>query len=372
MTIKRILFASEAANLGGLQSSTHARIAALKSLGIISEKLFLKSGAGKKTYSDVTVHITNKRKKMVEILQTGKYDAVSMINRIDLLPVLRDIGFQGRVLFEVRGRSKNAIQVLPKLMANQVGGIIVISHYVKRLVHRYLRSQHIPVHVVYNAVDTELFRPLKQINRQVIPCADDARKRPIVLWVGRLSENKNYVEMLEIAKLLQQEPPQPTIWVVADTKAKDNRKKFWREVRRCGLQEHVRLLQCIPHRSMVHIYNLVGESGGCVLSTSKSEGFQNSLLEGMACGVPVVSTAVGGNVELIQDNVNGRLYPVGKTMQATRLLLELLREPKRRQAYVKAGWQRVQLHHTPAQHANNFVTALESTRILTFEMRPVP
>ena len=192
MTIKRILFASEAANLGGLQSSTHTRIVGLKSLGIIPEKLFLKSGAGKKTYSDVPLHITRKRSKIIRLLQSRRFDVISMINRFDLLPILREVGFQGRVLFEVRGKSKNALKVLPKLMANQVSGIIVISHYVKSLVHRHLRSQHIPVHVVYNAVDTELFRPLKQIDKQVIPYADDALKRPIVLWVGRLSVNKNY------------------------------------------------------------------------------------------------------------------------------------------------------------------------------------
>lgn len=291
MTIKRILFASEAANLGGLQSSTHTRIVGLKSLGIIPEKLFLKSGAGKKTYSDVPLHITRKRSKIIRLLQSRRFDVISMINRFDLLPILREVGFQGRVLFEVRGKSKNALKVLPKLMANQVSGIIVISHYVKRFVYRHLRSQYIPVHVVYNAVDTGLFRPLSRIDKRVIPYADDALQRPIVLWVGRLSVNKNYREMLEIAKLLQQEPPQPMVWVVADTRAKDNRKKFWREVRRYGLQDHVRLLECIPHRTMVHIYNFVAASGGCVLSTSISEGFQNSLLEGMACGVPVISTA---------------------------------------------------------------------------------
>ena len=122
---------------------------------------------------------------------------------------------------------------------------------------------------------------------------------------------------------------------------------------------------------MVHIYNLVGESGGCVLSTSKSEGFQNSLLEGMACGVPVVSTAVGGNVELIQDNVNGRLYPVGKTMQATESVGTAARAEAPPSVCQGRLATRAAAPHT-AQHANNFVTALESTRILTFEKRPVP
>lgn len=44
---------------------------------------------------------------------------------------------------------------------------------------------------------------------------------------------------------------------------------------------------------------------------SESEGFSNALIEYMACGVPPVCTAVGGNLEMIHDQVDGLLFPVG-------------------------------------------------------------
>jgi sugar transferase (PEP-CTERM/EpsH1 system associated) len=44
---------------------------------------------------------------------------------------------------------------------------------------------------------------------------------------------------------------------------------------------------------------------------SLNEGISNTILEAMACGLPVIATDVGGNPELVQDGVTGSLIPVG-------------------------------------------------------------
>lgn len=60
---------------------------------------------------------------------------------------------------------------------------------------------------------------------------------------------------------------------------------------------------------------------------SLSEGMSNALLEYMAAGRAVVATAVGGNVRLIEDGVNGLLVPPGEPMRLAAAISRLLSDP---------------------------------------------
>ncbi|TKB23961.1 glycosyltransferase [Desulfopila sp. IMCC35006] len=61
---------------------------------------------------------------------------------------------------------------------------------------------------------------------------------------------------------------------------------------------------------------------------SETEGFCNAILEYMACGVPVVATATGGNPELVREGENGFLVPVGDVvLMAKKIEQFLMQEP---------------------------------------------
>lgn len=51
------------------------------------------------------------------------------------------------------------------------------------------------------------------------------------------------------------------------------------------------------------------------LQPSLNEGISNTVLEAMACGLPVIAIAVGGNPELIRNNKEGRLVKAGDVLE---------------------------------------------------------
>lgn len=57
---------------------------------------------------------------------------------------------------------------------------------------------------------------------------------------------------------------------------------------------------------------------------SHYEGFPNALCEAMAVGLPVVASNCSGNIDIIQDGMNGRLFPVGDVEKLTSLMKELI------------------------------------------------
>jgi glycosyltransferase involved in cell wall biosynthesis len=70
---------------------------------------------------------------------------------------------------------------------------------------------------------------------------------------------------------------------------------------------------------------------------SFSEGFNRSLLEAMACGLPVIATSVGGNMEVVQDGVNGLLVPSGNPVRLAVAITELLKDKEKARRMGLAG-----------------------------------
>ncbi len=75
---------------------------------------------------------------------------------------------------------------------------------------------------------------------------------------------------------------------------------------------------------------------------SINEGISNTILEAMATGLPVAATKVGGNIELVQDGINGRLFEVGDWEHLSEIMLDYCLNKEKRTAHGKASRRIIQ------------------------------
>jgi sugar transferase (PEP-CTERM/EpsH1 system associated) len=75
---------------------------------------------------------------------------------------------------------------------------------------------------------------------------------------------------------------------------------------------------------------------------SLAEGISNTILEAMACGLPVLATRVGGNAELVDDGVTGTLVPPGDSTRLGEAMLAYVRDRELLRRHGVAGRQAVE------------------------------
>ncbi len=107
----------------------------------------------------------------------------------------------------------------------------------------------------------------------------------------------------------------------------------------------------------------------CFVLPSTFDAFPRGTLEAMACGLPVVATRSGGNVELIEDGTTGYLVPTQDPEAMALRLLELLADPNLRAAIGRAGRAWAEVHLGADTHAQRVLSCYEA--ILTGDLTRV-
>ncbi|WP_229073222.1 glycosyltransferase [Actinoplanes sp. DH11] len=105
---------------------------------------------------------------------------------------------------------------------------------------------------------------------------------------------------------------------------------------KCRVADRVRLAGAVPAHEMPRWYR----SADLVAATPWYEPFGLTPLEAMACGVPVVATAVGGLTDTVVDGVTGDLVPPRDPRALAAALRRLVNEEVRRFAYAAAAEDR--------------------------------
>lgn len=147
-----------------------------------------------------------------------------------------------------------------------------------------------------------------------------SRETRIIGMVANLLPVKGHRYFIEAASLVSKAESDVHFVLVGEGSL---RPEIEEQARDLGIADRLHLL---GHRS--DAASIVASFHISVLS-SLHEGLPNAVLEAMACGVPVVATAVGGTTELISDGETGYLVPPANAAELSRRILFALKNAEK-------------------------------------------
>jgi sugar transferase (PEP-CTERM/EpsH1 system associated) len=154
-----------------------------------------------------------------------------------------------------------------------------------------------------------------------------------VLAVARLSPEKDLANLVRAAAIARPSDPELRIEVAGDGPCRPELRQLVAEL---GLEGRVSLLGAVND-----VAGQLARAGLFVLP-SRSEGIALTLLEAMACGLPVVATHVGGTPEVVFDGETGLLVPPGDPVALAQAILRLRRDPEAGERLGEAGRRRIE------------------------------
>lgn len=174
--------------------------------------------------------------------------------------------------------------------------IITQSELDSRLLSEYYGVPEDRIRRIPNAVDRQQFFPVEQTAREELRSLHGIeRTRTVLVFAGMDFRRKGLATAIQS---LAQLKDQSAILLVAGDGPLQTYQKL---ARRLGLANRVRFLGRVSR--MADLYRV----GDLFLLPTIYEPFPNVILEAMACGLPVISSATAGGTEAIRERVNGYL-----------------------------------------------------------------
>ena len=213
------------------------------------------------------------------------------------------------------------------------------------------------VNTIYNGVDCDRFAPqdASAIRRELGIAAD----APVVGILAALRPEKNHELFLAGAKEIRAAIPAAQFIVVGDGPKRPELEQLADDLRIADAVHFVGSRSDVP--ALLAACDVVA-------LTSHNEASPVSILEALACGVPVVASNVGSVCETVVDGETGRLFPAGDLAAFVAATVGLLNSPADRERMVAEGRRRVEARWSLDAMVRGYEQLIE--RIYAAKMAP--
>lgn len=230
------------------------------------------------------------------------------------------------IFYPYRRKFKHVL--LNPILCQFADEIVAISKSLKANMVKYENFPERRIEVVYNGIELDRFAHVS---------VDSAAKRAslglppqaqVIGIVARLNQVKNHPMLLRAFKRIMAQQPDAYLLIIGDGPEEAKLKALAE-----SLQVTDRAWFLGPRSDVAELLQILD----VYALSSFSEGTSVSILEAMASGLPVVTTRVGGNPEVVREPETAFLVESDNDEQMAAKLLELLRDPALRGKMGQAG-----------------------------------
>ncbi|WP_238758259.1 glycosyltransferase [Rubinisphaera margarita] len=194
-----------------------------------------------------------------------------------------------------RGCGHHWKQRLHFLLANRLADrVLAVSEDSARICRGQDRLSQRKIEPLWNGIDVNRFAYSGPVDE------------PHAISVARLSPEKDFPTLLKATRIVADRHPDFRLTLVGDGKERDSLEQLAAELNLGGTVTFLGERSDIPE--------LLAKSAMFV-SSSSTEGISLTLLEAMAVGLPIITTSVGGNPEIVTPDVTGYLVPPAEPEQ---------------------------------------------------------
>ena len=253
-----------------------------------------------------------------------------------------------RVVMTMHGRRPGMStrhRIEQRALASLSSSVVCVSEFLRRQVIAELGLAAGQVATIANGIDIDAQRPDRDAAaraRALLGLPDSA---VVIGSVGELSTVKNIDVMLEAAAIAAQSSPSLRVVLVGDGA---HRERLVKKAAALGLRN---VLFTGVRRDVAAVL----PAFDIYVCSSDYEGISLAILEAMARGRAVLATAVGGNPELVEPDVNGVLVPKGDVPALAREMVRLAGDPALRERLGATAHARVGMQYGTARMIERYL-----------------
>ncbi|MDP4173947.1 MAG: N-acetyl-alpha-D-glucosaminyl L-malate synthase BshA [Bacteroidota bacterium] len=272
-----------------------------------------------------------------KIIEVVKYEKLDLIHVHYAIPhavsgylskqILQKMGESLKVITTLHGTDITLVGLEPsflplvKFSIEESCGVTAVSRFLKE---KTLTNYHIEkdIRVIYNFIDTKRYRPdgKRNFRDHIAPGGEK-----ILVHTSNFRPVKRVADTIRVFEKVRKEMPSKLL-LIGDGPDRYECERLSREL---NLDKDVMFLG--KQDALVEILS----SSDLFLLPSQSESFGLSALEAMSCGVPVISTSVGGLPELINHNETGYIAEIGDIDRMAKYAIDLLTNDKKYNEFAK-------------------------------------